>query len=582
MKDTRSLLLPSAIGLLAVLSFWKVWLIRDVIWDDNPWLLSVYATSSLSEFLDTGPNQFRRPILGTFMYYLYLLHKTTDVFHPVWHMLTLTAEVASPILLFYIVRSLSPRRPALAFFTAAAFVLFHLDHTLAYVSAIHYRLGQASALGSIYLTILSIESSAGVRWPAYVAALLLALIAHSILIEPAISLEPGRIAIIGWLFYAAGLRGAGFARRLAGYGAPFLIAILPLAIYKILHKPYGLYAGTYPTNPFFFLNWNKNLDELWHLLVRDWLTLLKDARHTDMAGYVAWALTLALLIIVVRKVLVANNHASLPTHAASQTNSTTPRPGLRHALVLGFVFLLPAIWLIQYAGLDTMLFWSQDNAHAVFMQPGYALILGAVFTRLHENATSNPKRWKLLLLALPLSLGALINNNCLDLFRNSWHRQTIFWQAFVQRFPTLPERADFLFDIRGQGTLSDLRNHYDHEIWLNLLYSRATEAVDFKRYRVVTLEEFGKFAKKTPGWHTGKRKIERLTQLGHETIDTGRLVAVLYAGNRLFVGREILERFGEQVPYWPWLQQGHGAPETAPAASGGIPSTPWRTRLEGF
>jgi len=580
MKDARSLLLPSAVGLLAILSFWKVWLIRDVIWDDNTWLLSVYATSNLSEFLDTGWNQFRRPILGTFMYYLYLLHKTSDIFHPVWQTLTLAAGIASPILLFYIVHTLFPRRTSLAFFTAAAFILFHLDHTLAYVSAVHYRLGQALALASIYLTALSFDSRVGVHWPKYIAGLLLALVAHSVLIEPAISLEPGRIAIMGWLLYTAGWRGTGLIKRLTGYGAPFLIAILPLAIHKILHKPYGLYAGTYPTDPFFFLKWNKHLDELWHLLVRDWLTLLRDARHTDITGYLSWVLTLVLLIIVVRKVLDSGSHAPSPARPTSRKNGATPEPGLRHALVLGLILLLPAIWLVEYAGLDTVLFWSQDNAHAVFMQPGYALILGATITGLHEKAASNPSGWKSLLLALPLSLGALINNNSLDLFHNSWRLQTAFWQTFTQRFPTLPERTDFLFDIRGQGALSDLRNHYDHEAWLNLIYSRASGASDFKRYRVVTLEEFGNFAKKTPDWSSGKQRIERLTQLGPETIDSGKLVTVLYVGNRLFVGHEILERFGKQVPYWQFLQQNHNAPETAPTDR--APDTPWRTRLEGF
>lgn len=579
MHNARPFLLPSTIGLLAILSFWKLWLIRDVIWDDNCWVLSIYATTDLPGFLDTGWNQFRRPILGTFMYYLYLLHKTTDVFHPVWHVLTLAAEIASPILLFYIVRALFPRQLALAFFTAAAFVLFHLDHSLPYVSAVHYRLGQTLMLGSIYFTVLALGSDSGVRWPQYAAALILGLIAHSILIEPAISLEPGRIVIMGWLLYASGDRGMRHVKRLAGYGSPFLIAILPLAVHKILHKPYGLYTGTYPTDPLFFLNWSKNLDELWHLLVRDWFSLLKVSRHTDIAGYVTWLLTLAVLLLVVRKVFAKNDRAPDGPRPTRMEDATTTEPGLRHALLLGLAFLLPAVWLIEYAGLDTILFGSQDNVHAVFMQPGYALLLGTALAWAYRKYIQNRSTWKQVLLVLPLSLGALINSASLDLFHESRRQQELFWHTFSQRFPTLPERADFLFDIRGQGPLSDLRNHYDHEAWLNLLYSRASDGTGFKRYRVVTLEEFGNFAKKNTDWPAGKQRIERLTQLGPETIDTGQLVTVLYIGNRLFVGREILERFGKQVPYWPLLQD-HNVPVATPTDR--TPHTPWRTRLEGF
>lgn len=568
----------SVIAAVSILSFWKLWLIRDVIWDDNAWLLSTYATSSLAEFLDTGWNQFRRPILGTLMYYLFGLHKTSDAFYPVWHALTLAAEIVSPVLLFYLARLLFPRQHALAFFTAAVFILFHLDHSLPYVSAVHYRIGQAFALGSLCLTVLSFRSPTGIRWRHYLAALTLGVVAHTVLIEPAIALEPGRILIIGWLVYSTGVRGSGLVRRLLMYGTPFLMAIVPLAVYKALHKPYGIYAGTYPTDAFFFLNIEKNFSELWRLLVRDWLTLLKVARHTDLAGIGAWLLTLVLLILVVRKLSIAPSRGMSDTSADHDAGTSSPTPRLRHAFLLSIVFLLPPIWLFEYAGLDTVLFGSQDNAHAVFMQTGYALLLGTALAWLHQRYIQAPNSGKLLLLVLPLSLGALVNNVSLDLFRESWRQQTGFWSAFAQRLPNLPERADFLFDIRGQGGFSDLRNHYDHEVWLNLLYSQGLNAADFKRYRVVTLEDFSNHARQNPAWQSMGKDIERVTQLGPESISPKRLIAVLYVNNQVFVGSEITERFGRQVPYWPWLQD-QALPPTTPSGKNALP---WRTHLQGF
>lgn len=578
MNNPRPLLPPAAIGLLAILSFWKLWLIRDVIWDDNCWLLSAYATDSLISFLDTGFNQMQRPLVGVLMYYLFGLHKTSELFYFVWHGLTLITEIASPLLLFYLVRRLFPDQYLLAVFTAFAFVLFHLDHSLPYASATNYRLGQTLGLTSLLLTAAALGRASEIGWKKYVAALTLGLIAHSVLMEAAIALEPGRIAIIGWLLYVSGSRGTILVRSTAAYGAPFLIAAVPLVMHKILHKPYGIYAENYVTNPSFFLNFDKNLGELWGLLVRDWFGLIKIARHVDTAGVVSWVLSAILLVVVVRH-LTISTAGGTPRAVDSTAAKETPASRLRHAVLLALALLLPPLWLFEYAGLDTILFGNQNNVHAIFMQGGYALLLGAGMAWIHGRYVVPATRWKTAILVLPLSLGALVNNGSIDLFHKSWRDQTRFWHAFVDRFPSLPERADFLFDIHGQGVLSDLRNHFDHEIWLNLLYSRSVGATDFKRYRVVTLENFANHARKTPAWHTGTQNIERITHLGPESIDPRQLVVVLYYDNRVWVNEEILKQFGAQTPYWPWLQKQRPPVTDAPQGSSHFP---WRSRLEGF
>lgn len=577
MNNPRPLLPPAAIGLLAILSFWKLWLIRDVIWDDNCWLLSTYATDNLTSFLDTGFYQMQRPLVGVLMYYLFGLHKTSELFYLVWHSLTLMIEIASPLLLFYLIRRLFPDQYILAIFTAFAFVLFHLDHSLPYASALNYRLGQTLSLASLLLTAAALGHASGIGWKKYVTALALGLISHSALMEAAITLEPGRIAIIGWMFYISGTRGTALARRTVAYSAPFLVAIVPLVVHKILHKPYGIYAESYITNPSFFLNFDKNLEELWYLLIRDWFGLIKIARHTDTAGVVSWMLS-AILLIVIIQYLTKSATSEVPRAIDSTAAKETLAPRLRHAVLLALTLLLPPLWLFEYAGLDTVLFGNQNNTHAIFMQGGYALLLGAGMAWIHRRYVVPASRWKTAILVLPLSLGTLINNGSIDLFHKSWRDQARFWHAFVDRFPSLLEHADFLFDIRGQGTLSDLRNHYDHEIWLNLLYSRATGSTDFKRYRVMTLEDFAGYARKNPAWPAGEQKYERVTQLGPEAIEPRRLIPVLYVGGQVFVGREILEKFRNQVPYWPWLQNFQQSEISHTTEQ----DFPWRGRVEGF
>ena len=68
------------IAILAVLAYGRIYFLRDVFWDDNCWLLSVYASKDIIEYLNTGWFELRRVSLGLFTYYFFSLHRSRDLF----------------------------------------------------------------------------------------------------------------------------------------------------------------------------------------------------------------------------------------------------------------------------------------------------------------------------------------------------------------------------------------------------------------------------------------------------------------------------------------------------------------------
>ena len=91
---------PLFIAFLAILSFGRIWFLRDVVWDDNCWLLSVYSTKNLEGFLNTGYVELRRVLHGTFVYYFLKIHKNSDYVYLIWHSINIFIQIASPVFLY--------------------------------------------------------------------------------------------------------------------------------------------------------------------------------------------------------------------------------------------------------------------------------------------------------------------------------------------------------------------------------------------------------------------------------------------------------------------------------------------------
>lgn len=570
----------SLIGAVTIVCFWKIFLINDVIWDDNCWLQSVYATNSLREFLDTGFMQMRRPLVGSYLYSLFSLHRYTDFFFPVWHVLSLLTQFVTAVFLFLLVRDLF-RDVRFALLASLFFLTYHLDQTLPYASASNYRVALALSAVSLYLTVRACEEKT--RWVLLSGAAVCAVIAHSVFIELALALEPGRFALIAYALHKQGIQGRKLLTGSLARWAPFLVLAIPLVVFKLTARPYGIYAGSYTPDPWFFLEWRQTLREIKGLIYSDWFSLRKLSRYADLLSYTTFFVMIAVFVYVL--VNVKDSPATTPTARNNPSRSsragTIARPSKTTIVfIIALLFLLPPLLMVKYAGMHFSLLGAQDNPHAIFAQIGLALLVSHIAV-LFLAWSKRKKTWIrsscTLAVAGLLGLGVYYNNIVLDLFRDSTQRQVQFWKAFTDRFPSLPDRADFLIDVSENAPYSDLRGFFDFEINLNLLYAPSADYSVFRRYRVFTMEEYRNAAMARKTSRLDDTPLSRHTQWGPETLDPRKFVVVRYRDSMLLLNEQIRQnqRNDQDIPYGNWLD--HDTPALLPPGD-----YPWRHKVPGF
>lgn len=571
--------LPFIIAAFSALSSVRVWLLRDVIFDDNAWLQIIYSTSSLEEFLAMGFFELRRVPLGCALYPLLLLHKSTEHFYIVWHFLDTITQIGSPILLYLLITAVFPTNRGLALFSAVSLTVFPLDHTLGYFSAINYRLGLLLSLLSMYVTARGL--SAYMPTPIMLlGSLLPSAIAYYVFIEGAIALEPGRLLLIWHILRRKGRTPDGLTKATLVLWSPFFLLTLPLVLYKLLYKPYGLYEGAYSTQ-LVPVQMAKNLASLIYFQAIE--------LYHSLHYWSTWSLLLSLCAAVLSFLVLR----ALP-ELHSQVSLTSPcQPRLSlwqallrsfdaqsHALWLGLTFLLFPTFLLLYA--DRALGGNMNSSHAALLQIGSSIIIGTLLSALYSASHSLKSATSFLvisLLSVLLGLGVYANNKYLDLFFESWREQTLFWDTFRKALPTLPERANFFVDVEDNAIFSDLRIYYDFEFQMNLLYARSKHPADFRRYRVYTLDEWTR-SRSTPQSRGPAQnepgRIVRETHYGIDVFSPTEFIFLYYRNGKLLVNRDILKRY-PRITYARWLEKA-GPPSPSQLA----PSYVFRTKMRPF
>lgn len=532
------------ICLVAGITYGRVWLIRDVIWDDNSWLLSTYTSDNLWQFLNTGFVEARRIALGVFTYGFLGLHRDTTYFYLAWHALNLLTIAATPLLLYLMLRELFPRKQQLALLATLAFIVFPLDYTLPYASGINYRLGLLFGLASLYLTVVSVTPER-IRPARLVAALATAAISYYVFLEAVVALEPARFYLIARRTHDPAVSQRDWTRRTLVTGAWFVFASAPLIFYKLALKTHGLYAGIYSFDPAFLLRFWDIAKAAGHFAFSHWLML---ARHWDAATdatYVAGILgALAAFVLLQRLVTVSPR---------SESQDTSRDRDMVRFLILALLLVLPPALLFH--AFSRPISWGTNSTHAVLSQAGYAMLLGTVFHAGLYRTRQQRRPWLTAAMALWIGAGVFFSNLNIDQYRESWTQQSRFWRAFMERFPVLPERAVFFFDVQDGALYSDLVNYYDFELQLNLLYADSREPSRFRRYAAYTMEELRTSIASAPaGTISGMMPIARTTHLGHETLDPREFVVVRYRDGRLLVNEEIVREIPD-ISYRSWADK---------------------------
>lgn len=574
-SDTHILRSPSTspaayflIALLSVLAYWRIWTVRDVISDDNAWMLAVYAIEGLDEFLNTGAVELRRIIMGNLTYWFFSLHRNTEFFYVVWHGIHSVTQIASPILLFLLIREMFPASSRLALFSAIALVAFPLDYTLPYATVTNYRLSLLLTLASLYFTSRSL-SQPRLRILSLMVALATGVTSYFIFMEAAIALEPARVLLIIFHCYRSDQPGHTWIRRATLASSVYILVGIPFILEKLLYMPHGRYEGIYQFRPDFLLQSWELAKAAAHFLFLQWLVLLRYLDNATLFMYMVAFVSAAIMYATF-------NTASVYSETTRNIEYENPAKGAETKYVISFALALMLPPVLMFHAFNRPISWGINSYHATFSQPGYALLIGWVFARLLSSAAKARRTMaKLVPIALSIWVGAGIyfNNLNIEMFRQSWVEQTRFWNAFMARFPALPEQGTFFFDVKHNTLYPDPVYYYDFELMLNLLYAETTIPAEFRRYKAYTTAELTESQTDTGKGTLYASIIERRTHLGIDKLRPADFTVVYYRDGELFVNDEILTAY-PGVPYQHWLINKKFL------ASPKIAHYPWRSKLE--
>jgi hypothetical protein len=548
---------------LSLLNYARILAFQDVYWDDNLWLYAIRLSENIHEFLAMGFTQLRREPLGVFVYLFFMPHVLGDTAFLIWHSISIGLQVATPLVLYYLIVNLCHGRRDIAAFVAISLIVLPLDQTQPFLSALNYRLGLLLGLISLYLTV---RAAAGERIDRTMiaSALLLTVFAEYILIEAIVALEPARLLVLWIVRYRPQRLRVEVIKEVALTLAPFVLLALPLIAYKMLVKPYGVYAWIYPTGFANLTDWTAVRDMIGLFMFGNWRMLQGYAAHGSWIAPTLGAMAGAIVLFMMVQALPTDRSGKV-SHAANSRKSTSKGVGNEAWTLplLGFAILIPQAILFGYAALLPKV--GGGTTHAILMQPGYAMIIGSgAFWLIRKCLAAAPVKPALAsaLFAVFVMVGTYFNNLNLDVYTAASARENAFWQAFTRRFPALPERADFLIDAtplpyaRNISTFfraEDIFNPYDFERRLNDIYSSEEKPRNNRRYRVAPGLDVTSNVR-TYGRQILTMDIEARTHMGVDRIHPDDFIVVHYRNGELLVNREIVERY-PAIEYRSWADK---------------------------
>lgn len=555
--------------LLSSVTFLRVWFVGDIIWDDNFWAEAMYECQNNYDcFYKAGFLEMARPLLAPYFYWLFWLYRNTDYFYIFWHGIDTLTFLGSPLLLYLFLRNLFPEKQELAFFSATAYVIFHLDQTLAYAAATNYRIGLLLTILSLFLTERAFQQNK-VRAGYLAAAAICAVVSYSVFIEATLTLELARGLAIAYLLRSRLMWARPVWRYTLRYWYLFVLLTFPIIAYKLLNKPEGFYAHMYGIDPLFFLKWRETLVAAAHYLQFSWVVML---HYLDEVTVTSWVLGLSavggsyfLLYKSERLPVFAKLRNELEHHPTLRVLKSSWQSD-REFLLLGAAAFLPPTLFFQVVSRPPITIQQTFSSHATISQIGYGMLAGWLLAVLYKASVLRNQRdpWMKYLVAVIFGMGVFFNNATIDQYLKSWELQNRFWTAFTQRFASIPDGKHFIFDTAATkfSLYSDVNNILSLEFQLNLLYATSTNPSPFRRVTANTGEAWGKFAtvniynmlqKERTKEGTSANKlldsnsleIMRGTYFGTDTIRPKDFIFVHYRDGILLVNDEITKKFPE-------------------------------------
>ena len=564
MKAGKPDLYPLLVLILAVLGSARILVLHDVYLDDNCWLLSAHVANGLQQFLSNGFSQLQREPLGTFLYLFFLPHRLIgDYALLVWHGVTLAVQIVTPLVLYCFIRNLTNGQRDIAAFVAITFVVTALDQTAPILAAINYRIGLLLGLVSLHLTERAVrKKDTNIRKLAL--ALIIGGIGEYIFIEGVIAFESGRLFLLWSARRQLGVPNSAAIKHALVAWIPFVAITLPLIVYKLLFKPFGVYTGLYSTGFEHFTNWPAVQEMLRLFIFGHWSLLRGFSAHGTPVTTILAIIASAVAFFVLMRIQEQRGLTRKSVSSGRQYRDKEWMEGARLVAFYGAILLLFQIIFFGFAGRFPSV--GDRTTYAVLMQPGYAMIVGiGVWWFITQFLIGSLRAKPLLpnvLFALFAGVGIYYSNLNLDLYAVASKRGNEFWQAFTKRFPTLPEKADFFIDAASPPYAGSqltffgaegLHGACGYELHLNLLHLGNNDATMTRRYRVVPVRTFAKTFR-----HHGPTILEtdlRLTSnFGVDLLHPSDFIVVFYRDGELFINNEIIERY-PTAPYRSWADK---------------------------
>jgi hypothetical protein len=541
---TREQFYVPLIVFIAVLSYVRLLFLNDVFWDDHCWLQSVFTSNNLAEFLNTGFVELRRVPQGIVLYLVYLIFKISDHAFIIIHLIIITTQIITAVFLYLLIYELFKNRIA-AFIIGSILIIYPIDTTIPIISPLIYRLGLMFSIVSFYITVRALSNK--IKWFYLIIALMLSGISNYFLVEGTNALEPARLCIIGIILHNKGYKINDVLKYSFIYWLPFLLLCIPIVLYKLLYKPYGLYAADYKTDWLFFLRVSLHLRYLAMLLGYNWVFLLGKTAYLSL-----WSVIGGLVAFITTYVLLEKNYADESgfqeiEHLFINLNLESGPTRIKMVFWLGLLLLLPVVSTYEYAW--RVIASGVASRNGCITQFGHALIVGGlicvVFNKLFVDYKYK-KQFIALSMAILFGLGVFFNNWNLDLYFNVWNQEKKFYQAFMERFHALPKKADFMFDVQ-MGTkdyigLGQKYHSYHAEFPINMLYAESYKPENFRSHKVTCWCLLNTYTK------IGPTQYEFLYHWGKDIYDTRDLIVIRWQPGEFLVNREIVEKY-PQIGY---------------------------------
>lgn len=532
---------PIFIVIIAILSYVRIFFLNGVFSDDHHFLMSVYTSNNIQDFLKTsGLMELRRVPQGIILYLMLILFKITDHAFFILHLVTVATQIITPIFLYLLVNKLFKNKLA-AFMAGVSLIIYPIDTTIPIVTTLWYRFGLMFSVISFYLTQRALAEK--IKWFYLAIALLLSGISHYFLVETTIALEPARLFMIGLIMHKRGLKTKKIVIGSLKFWLPFILLCIPVAVIKLLFKPCGIHAGFYTGDILFFLNWKLHLKYLIMLFGGNWVYSLQKIEYLSF-----WSVTAGLTALVIAytalEKIIADKTGFEDIRDFFKPFSNREKSGLMQIdtiVIFGLVILVPVFAMYEIFA-NTPLGTEYDTRHGCVMQFGHALIIGGlicgIIYKLFSLAKGN-NRYVLFFISGVFGLGVFFNNLNLDRYFALWAQEKQFYRSFVQRLPALPKNSTFVFDIEPKMPLKDhVYAFYNAEYYLNMLYTKSQKPEEFREYKVPSLEWFF-----VDQFKIDADRCSMLTYWGREIYDARKVIVVRWKPGELLVNREIINKY---------------------------------------